>query len=325
MSQKKHFPVIRSTLSVKALAQLLETTYQFSNVQCQLIKKTVRDVYRVTSNNGPFIFCIYPVGRTPAEIMAELDLLNYLKAKGVSVAPPIPQKDGERLLVIDAPEGTRYAMLFVYIEGEPLGRIPDVEAVYHYGYTIAQIHTLTDDKADDLARPAIDFDLIITQSIKAFETVAVHRVDDTAYLYQVADIIKPKINALSTQKPYYGLVHGDVIPSNALVNSEGNIAVLDFDLSGLSWRIYDIASYLKEVRFWQAPEEASHAFLEGYEKVRPVTEDERETIPMFEVARCIFSLGFPAIRVNEWGSSYLADRMIDMLLQLIKQTMTQVN
>ena len=47
---------------------------------------------------------------------------------------------------------------------------------------------------------------------------------DITYLRECAAILLPKIEALPKKKPYYGMIHGDVIRGN------GKIAIM-----GLSW------------------------------------------------------------------------------------------
>jgi Ser/Thr protein kinase RdoA (MazF antagonist) len=59
------------------------------------------------------------------------------------------------------------------------------------------------------------------------------------------------------------------------------------------WRAYDIASYLAVIR--GLPEESiwEAAFLGGYEQICPITQVEREALPVFEAVRHIFSIGIP--------------------------------
>lgn len=83
-----------------------------------------------------------------------------------------------------------------------------------------------------------------------------------------------------------------------------------------------MATYLGEVRFWQTSADAAQAFLEGYEAVRPLQRWKRAALPALEAARHLQALGTPALNVNEWGSAYLSDRLIDGLLEAIHHTAT---
>jgi Ser/Thr protein kinase RdoA (MazF antagonist) len=112
----QRIPVQRSIISANTLAPLVAQAYGLDGVGCQLIKSAMLDTYQVTAASGPAILRIYPARRrTESEILAELDVLASLHAGGVAVSVPIRQLTGERLLALQAPEGTRYAALFTYL------------------------------------------------------------------------------------------------------------------------------------------------------------------------------------------------------------------
>jgi Ser/Thr protein kinase RdoA (MazF antagonist) len=72
-------------------------------VRCQLIKSAMLDTYLVTAASGPAILRVYPAQRrTEMDILAELDVLAYLHASEISVSVAILQRDGQRLLSIQA-------------------------------------------------------------------------------------------------------------------------------------------------------------------------------------------------------------------------------
>jgi Ser/Thr protein kinase RdoA (MazF antagonist) len=264
----------------------------------------MRDVYQVSSDKQRYIFFIYRHNqRTLDEIKAEWQFVEYLAAHDIPVAPAIATKKGEYVLEFSAPEGTRYGVLTTFVEGQHLRHRSSVNAVKTYGRLIAQIHALADDMPFSLARPANDIAQLVNQSLAAFAAEVPDRPEDVAYLRQCAAILRPKFRTLPQAKPYYGLIHGDVIRANAQVAKDGTVSILDFDLCGPGWRAYDIASYLAVIR--GLPEEPiwEEAFLDGYEQIRPITEVEREALPVFEAVRHIFAIGVPAMNVDHWGSA----------------------
>ena len=212
------------------------------------IKGTIRDTYLVESSDATYVCSIYRHrGRAPAEIAAELELLAYLHAQGAAVAPAVPTRTGERLLAIRAPEGPRHAVLFAYIPGRHLERQPDPELARRYGRAIARVHVLADAYPVPLARPRCIAELL-ERPLAAFASVVAHRPADVAELRAGARVLARWIAALPTAAPGYGVVHGDVIPSNAQVTPAGEVTILDFDFCGYGWRAYDVATYLGEVR-----------------------------------------------------------------------------
>ncbi len=136
MENMNHIPVLRSILVPEALSSLVEAAYGLTVTRLQLIKAVVLDTYRVWTSAGLYILRVYPRRRrTFAEINAELDFLAYLHSQGAPVSIPVVQRNGERLLTLQAPEGTRYAVLFTYAQGEPLGE--NLAAIHMYGQTLS--------------------------------------------------------------------------------------------------------------------------------------------------------------------------------------------
>ncbi len=315
-------PVLRSLPAVDGLARLIETSYGLTGARCRLIQATIRDSYRVDTGEGQFVLAIYRHRRrTIAEIAAELDLLDALAAGDQAVPGVVPLRTGERILTIRAPEGIRHAVLCTFVSGRPLGRQPEPGAARAYGHAIARMHASADTLPSPLARPRIDVADLLFRPITAFAAAVEHRPADVEELNEVAARLAPQIESFPIEPPFHGLVHGDVIPSNALVRSDEDVALLDFDFCGYGWRAYDIATYLGEVRFWDASPAVGSAFLAGYEEVRRLAEWEKAALPVFETARHIFGLGVPAEHVNEWGSSYLSDRLIDAIMGALRRSL----
>ena len=142
---------------------------------------------------------------------------------------------------------------------------------------------------------------------------------DWAFLRQVAAAIQPRIAALSTELPYYGLCHGDAASANAHVTDEGHLTLFDFDMCGAGWRAYDIATFLID-----ESEPVATAFLEGYTAVRAVTDAERASIPFFQIVQSIWVLGLRADYINDWGSSSLSHRLLNHIRSFITHTMERV-
>ena len=318
-------PVIRSLVAPRALAALIEQLYGLTGVGCELIKGTIRDMYRVETSVGPRVFALYRHGRRSAEeIGAELLVLDHLHRNGIKVPVAVPRLDGDAVVTLEMPEGTRTGVMFTYLEGEQLSRSPDPDTARRFGRLVADIHCLLDTLPRELPRPVLGFDSIVTESIEAFELVFGDRQEEVSYLRSISLELEPKISDLSTDTPQFGLIHGDISASNTRVLPDGSLGILDFDFSGWGWRSYDVATYASEVRYWRAPDENRVAFLAGYQEVRPLTDAELQSVPVLEAARHIHSLGTPSKHVNEWGSSYLSQGLVKSLLACLADTITGI-
>ncbi|MBU0491151.1 MAG: phosphotransferase [Chloroflexi bacterium] len=157
----------------------------------------------------------------------------------------------------------------------------------------------------------------------AFDSVITVNPEDKAYLHQAATTLRPKMATLPREKPLYGMIHGDVIRANAQVSDDGQVTVLDFDLCGLGWRVYDVASYLFVVQGLPNQDESERAFLEGYQEIRSLTKCEQEILPLFEAVRAIFDIGVKAANVYHWGSAHL-HTFLGQSIEQLKQCMNSV-
>ena len=318
------FPIRKSFLCDKALARAIEAAYGLSEATCQLITASLRDVYLVASSQQRHALYIYRCNqRTPTEILAEWKFVEFLYTHGVPVAPAVPTQSGDLLLAFDTPEGTRYGVLATFVEGKHLRQRPSLQAIRTYGRLIAQIHTLADVMPYELTRPTHDWEFLIHQSVVAFDSIITAQPEDQAYLHQAAATLRPKMAMLSTDKPYYGLIHGDVIRANAQVSDDGHVTVLDFDLCGFGWRAYDVASYLLVVKGLPDQNESERAFLGGYQEIRSLTSIEQDTLSLFEAVRAVFDIGVKAANVHHWGSAYL-HTFLGQSMERLKQCMKQI-
>lgn len=326
---RRAFPVVQSLLSPVALAELLGEAFGLRAVRCHLLKATIRDVYRVDSREGPSILIAYRYGRrTLAEIEAELDVLDYLALRRVPVAPAVPSLSGERILSVPAPEGTRYAVLFRFAVGTPLARSPERDVARRCGRLAAQVHLAADacipQDGTLSARAPIDVTLLVDRPLALVEPLLAHRPADVPLLHHAADHLRRRLAALPTDPPAYGLVHGDFIAPNILIDDQDRLTLLDFDFCGLGWRAYDIASYLDDGDAGASSPAVAQSFVEGYREIQVPAAWEIEAVPLFLAARVLFRLGNWGPRVEEWGRDALTDGVIDSRLTALEQHLAQI-
>jgi Ser/Thr protein kinase RdoA (MazF antagonist) len=308
--------VQRSIVSAEALAPIIAQAYALDGVSCQLIKSGMVDTYAISAATGPAILPIYPAQRrTELEIRAELDLLVYLHTAGIAVSVPIPQCNGERLFVIQAPEGTRYVALFTYAPGQPLSQQLTPPNAHVFGHMLGRMHQAVDQLPEMPLRPRLDLENVLDRSLAALDRVFRQRIAEWQFLRQVADMVRPRIATLPAELPAYGVCHGDVGSANAHITADGQITLFDFDLCGIGWRAYDIGAFLID-----EPQAIAEAFLKGYQSVRVLSAAEQATITLLQIVQSIWVLGLRAEYVNEWGTAALSERLVNNVRTFIRQT-----
>lgn len=119
---------------------------------------------------------------------------------------------------------------------------------------------------------------------------------------------------LSLDKPQYGICHGDHHGANAMVDEHGHITLFDFDCFGYGWRAYDISVFLwsktgfgdwsrkgtaRRRRLWDA-------FVQGYNEIRRLDEEELEAVKAFVPIRHIFLMGLHMGLIPKFGQTGVA-------------------
>lgn len=88
---------------------------------------------------------------------------------------------------------------------------------------------------------------------------------------------------------HYGIIHADLHVKN-VIQYRGENQVIDFDDFGYGFYLYDLGCTL--VTFSEGLPELVRAWDEGYESVRPLTEQERKMLPMFVLLRRMMRLAW---------------------------------
>jgi Ser/Thr protein kinase RdoA (MazF antagonist) len=299
-------PILKSLLSADALGEVVAREYGLEEVRCQLIKAVTLDTYLVRSRSGSFALRVYPaVRRTEAEVRGELEFLVRLQAAGIPVSAPVPRPDGSRYLPLEAPEGTRLAVLFGFAAGLGLNERPLPEHLRAYGAELARVHQVADAMPPIASRPALTLEELVDEPLEVLLRAFGARSSAGAMGRYATSLVRPVIAALPLEAPVYGFCHGDPGTSNALVTSDGRLTLLDFDFCGPAWRAHDLAVAVND-----GTEDHARVILEGYQGVRPLSPDEAASIPSFQVAHYLWLLAMRTRYLNEWGSFIFSDERV---------------
>ncbi len=99
--------------------------------------------------------------------------------------------------------------------------------------------------------------------------------------------IESLVNAVKnirTGQDEYGIIHGDLHTGN--VYFQGNeLVIFDFDHCAYGWRAYDLSICLF------LPDDQRDSMLKGYESLRPLSEEERNCLPVFFKLRRLWDIG----------------------------------
>lgn len=171
------FPVSYSTLSDQAINEFLKNQYGLDGTaRTGYLLRGMNDTYLVTTAGQKYVFRVYRGDwRTnESEIVFEMELLQHLDKQGISVSLPIPDRQGNIIQKLQAPEGTRFAVLFTFAEGEERG-IDSEEISERFGKDVAGIHLHSASFHSSNTRQELNLDYLISQALDFIHPRMTHR------------------------------------------------------------------------------------------------------------------------------------------------------
>ncbi|WP_291116251.1 homoserine kinase [Empedobacter sp. UBA7248] len=316
----KTFPVIASILSPTELGEFINEKYQLEhNFDCKLFRTGVNHTYFLTTPSTKYVVRVYCRNwRTETEIQEELSLLNLLKSHHLSVSTPIPDKNGNLIQEIVAPEGLRYVALFSFAEGEKL-RFMSKETCFAVGSIMAKIHNVTATKK--INRINYNSDVLLYKAYERLNVYFSEDLDEMLYLKQISSKIAKCFETTHLSENQNGIVHLDIWYDNLSVNKENEITIFDFDNCGNGSLILDIGYFCKQLFFIETDkneyETKVESFLNGYRKERSLSEKEFNLIPEAGASIFVFYLGVQAQRFD-WSNIFLTENYLKMFVGRIK-------
>lgn len=285
------FPVIYSIPSATALQSELLPHYDLGDqVTCTFLTSGVNDTYLVQTSIEKYVLRIYRAGwRALSDVLYEIDVLEHLNRKGVSVSSPIAQRDGSFVSTIQAPEGPRLVVLFTYAPGRPLERHDATDSYYH-GKAVATMHNALDTFTSSHHRAPLDLTYLIDQSLQAIQSLHLCSSADWSYLQELTERLRTQIQRFAEQGLDWGACHGDCHMLNGHSSEDHTITLFDFDCCAMGWRAYDLAILWWCEGFYKMDpgDVLWQAFLKGYTELRSVSETDLASIPTFVAIREIW-------------------------------------
>lgn len=226
----------------------------------------------------------------------ELNLLDFLHKQEIPVASAVQNNQGLTLGTIETPLGKRAFALFNYAQGDqiPMRSITSVQC-YLIGETTAKLHLASNNFTSDLHRYHLNRQFLVDEPLKIIakqRELVGEKISEQDYerLNSIIASIEPIeelidiVQSLDVSGDEYGIIHSDLHPGNIhFANNE--ITLFDFDHCAYGWRAYDLA--ITEFM----PENQKIEILKGYESVRPLSQNEKDCIPVFGKLRRLWDVG----------------------------------
>ncbi|MEO8551540.1 MAG: phosphotransferase [Kofleriaceae bacterium] len=249
-------------------------------------------VYEAETDDGDSVILriSHSSRRTVDYTLGEIELVRYLVAAGIPVAPPVLSESGqfvERIADDRDPGGYFVATTFERADGIVFDDAPPLKDVYwkpplfrDLGRLFARLHNRA--QTYKLSNPRFK-----RQEWHEYDVVDINRFappEELLVRARTAEIIE-RLKQLPQTPEHYGLIHADLHPHNFCF-AEGKITAFDFDNSEYAWFVKDIAVLLFYIARGEARGQREDAvaaflgpFLEGYRELRPCARESLAAIP----------------------------------------------
>ncbi|PCH60236.1 MAG: hypothetical protein COC05_05010 [Gammaproteobacteria bacterium] len=296
-----------SQLLSQSIGKLVASHYSLlEGNSCQFYVLGLHDNYLIECNHSKYILRVYRNDwRSLEEIHfeLELELLAFLGERNALVACPLRTKNEELFFSVDSPEGVRAAALFCYADGYAPGNEISIEESVLLGKAVANVHQVADMFETSYTRQVLDVPYLLDESIVAIEPFL--EIEALAYIKTLQRKIKDTLPLLSHEVGNYGVCIGDVNPTNFHINDKNKITLFDFDQCGYGYRAFEIGKFMSSICSIKNKDRAVKAFMDGYQKVRSLSQEEIYTIPYFEIISVIWVMAIHAYNADRIGYKWL--------------------
>lgn len=298
-----------------AVAQEAAARYGITYEQLKKLGGFESFVYEYQRDGQSYILKItHTIRRSENYIMGELDWLNFLADRGVSVARAIRSDNGRLVERIEAEGGAAWlVMAYQKAPGHPVTADDwNGELFANWGRVVGTMHRLT--QSYRLSNPAFkrqewheEDQLNARKYLPAHEAAVIARADELlAYL-----------RSLPTPPDAYGMMHTDLHHRNIFVE-QGRITAFDFDDIHYNWYVSDIAVILLAA-CWFPPKELDDPkgfaqfflanFFRGYNQEYRLDPKWLPHIRDFLMLRdlLMFIICYQSWDVSKWNEEQLAE------------------
>ncbi len=246
--------------------------------------------FLVVTETGQYILTLYEKRVDPADLPFFLGLMEHLAAAEFSCPVPLRDRDGRNLRTLSG----RPAALVTFLPGLWV-RKPKAAHCASAGEALARLHEAGRSFAMrrvNALGPAGWSPLFARFADRAGE---IHR--------KLEDIIADELRVLLPMWPDdlpEGVIHADLFPDNIFFRGEAFSGVIDFYFACNDYLAYDLAVCINAWCFepdYSFNITKGQALLRGYQRVRALTRNEQEALPM--LARGA-ALRFLLTRAYDW-------------------------
>jgi Ser/Thr protein kinase RdoA (MazF antagonist) len=288
----------------RGLAQAALGHYDIEpGAELEFVRHGENATFRVTHRDGSCALRLTRPGyHTLGAIRSEIGWMEALRASGLTTPEPVRGRDGEVVQQVRYQGRDRVVVAFEWVDGVPLPEARATDPWEQLGAIMARIHRHGREWTAPrwFERPAWDLEAVVGERPRWGDPCP-HDVwsdSDRDLLLEARNAVRARLRALGTAPDRFGLIHSDLGFENVLVTAGGATIVIDFDDSGPSWYLYELASVLYPLEDDAHFSEFADALVAGYRTEAELTSAMLAELPTFLMARRLATLGWTFTRAE---------------------------
>ncbi|GAB2640886.1 phosphotransferase [Gordonia jinhuaensis] len=225
-------------------------------------------------------------------IESELDWMTALRRDtGIATAQVVPALSGERVIDVrpGGSEVSRFVSAFGFIEGATAEERPDAIGYRDLGEITATMHDHVRSWTVPQHFSRFRWDLSTTLGAAGrwgrWQDAPGMTPEYAAAIAPAVRLVASRLRDYGTTPDRFGLVHADLRHSNLMLDDAGEITVIDFDDSGWTWLLADLAAVVSWIEGSDEAEEMIAEWMRGYRSVRVLDHVHRAMVPTFVMLR----------------------------------------
>lgn len=276
---------MKSNYSEAILREAINKNYKISPIEeCSLIRKSFNDHYLIKTTEDKYVLRVYYNEKyyinDTDDFRLELEMLDYLVTNKLSVVKPIQNSKNQLLSEETIGDETKYIALFEFVEGKALEMSLDMNTSMDFGAQIGRMHNLFDNFSGENNRYTIDEHFLVKEPLDLLLfNINKYNLEISDQIIEYYMKLLDKLKGMKKDKCSWGLIHGDLNPSNIHVDGSKKITFLDFDHLAKGYRIHDLA--VTKLCFEKNTYER---ILQAYAGVRSLSQYEKDLIEPYSLA-----------------------------------------
>jgi Ser/Thr protein kinase RdoA (MazF antagonist) len=214
--------------------------------------------------------------RTREAIEAEIDILQWVAARGITVTPPIESRNGNFVETVETDLGTFHGVVFGGLDGSQLEfENLDEDHFWQWGAALGMLHSAL----KKYTGPGLSLRSTWRDHL---ELVRTYLPQEQSSVWPEFEQIASWLETLPVSPDSYGLIHCDFELDN-LYWQERTIAIGDFDDCSRAWYGMDIAFALRDLFRYHIDLNSRSflAFVRGYETEHGLDAELVSQLPLF--------------------------------------------